>query len=157
MNQGVFISLDYGTSFKNIVDVLNPRYDSTIETGSISVSGDGYKMIISVYQNSSFPLYICTMNDMLLSNITEYDVNLPIDTLSCGNSLVIFNTYSNTIGESSAGTYFASFIDTTLKPSPPPTPMPSGYNTPYNVVQQSCKMRYAQNIRHNSIRLKVII
>ena len=25
--------------------------------------------------------------------------------------------------------------------------MPSGYNTSYNVVQQSCKMRYAQNIR----------
>ena len=58
MNQGVFISLDYGSSFKNIVDVLNPHYDSTIETGSISVSGDGYKMIISVYQNGSFPLYI---------------------------------------------------------------------------------------------------
>ena len=45
------------------------------------------------------------MNDMFLSNITKYDTNLPIDTLSCGNSLVIFNTYSNTIGESSAGTY----------------------------------------------------
>ena len=44
------------------------------------------------------------MNDILLSNITEYDVIYRL-TASCGNSLVIFNTYSNTIGESSAGTY----------------------------------------------------
>ena len=53
MNEGVFISLDYGNTFKNIVDVLDLNlYDSTINTGSISISGDGYKMIITVYQNS---------------------------------------------------------------------------------------------------------
>lgn len=152
MNQGVYVSFNYGDTFTNIVDVLDSDIltNDTIQCGSISVSGDGYKMIVCVYQDAEYPIYICTLTKMLIYTIIKYDVHLPIDALSCGNTLVIYNTYSKNEGMYSittAGTYFAQLVDTVTQPLPPEPIIPTTYNTSYNTIQQSCKMRYAQTIR----------
>lgn len=152
MNEGVYVSFDYGANFKNVVDVLDASIleNNDIQCGSISVSGDGYKMIVSVYQDGGYPIYIFTLTNMLIFKIIKYTVDVPIDVLSCGNTLVIYNTYSKIEGFYSittAGTYFAQLVDTVTQPLPPEPIIPSTYNTSYNTIQQSCKMRYAQTIR----------
>lgn len=145
IKNGVYISQDSGKTFLNIQPNLE-LYNSNIECGDVSVSGDGKKSIVSVYQNALYPIYIISINPYDVYNITKYSVNVPVDALSCGNSLVIYNSYDEEIGPLSAGCYYSTFTDTVKQQAPIPVVIPTT-NTSYNTVQQSCKMAYSQSIQ----------
>ena len=145
IKNGLFISQDYGSTFTNIQSSLEV-YDSNILCGDVSVSGDGNKLIISVYQNPLYPIYIVTVNSYDVYKVVKYSVNVAVDALSCGNSLVIYNAYDDEIGPLSAESYYSNFTNTVKQQVPVPVEVPTT-NTSYNTVQQSCKMAYSQSIQ----------
>jgi hypothetical protein len=146
ITNGVYLSFNYGEYFTNIVSLLD--YSSVFgnaQCGDICLSSDGKKMIVSVYQDANYPLYICTLTKGELTSVIKYSINAPVDAISCGNDLVIYNTYDSTTNSGSF--YYTTYIDISTPPPPPEPVQPLNQNTSYNIIQQSCKMAYAQTIR----------